>query len=474
MDELETLQQLLCDRAVDLDSVLARIIDEVTGNMGADRGTLYLVDRARRQLVSHIAHLSELAEIRLDIGEGIAGMVAATGQIIRMPDPDQPPVATRIDAATGYCTRSMLAGPIRSPDGALVGVLQLLNSDSGAFASEDATRLGHLGRRIGALLAASSLGSQLQPTTARPLSYRFNHIVGDSSAMRDVYDRTARAARSEATVLVRGESGSGKELIARAVHDNSPRRDGPFVVVDLAALPPHLAVNELFGHVRGAYTGAHADEGGRVRAAHGGTLFLDEIGDASAEVQLRLLRLLQERSFFPVGASEPVQVDVRFVFATHQDLEAMVADGRLRADLYYRLRVVEIAVPPLRDRGADDLDRLIDHFLYALTREHGRPAMRLSRAARQRLHGHGWPGNVRELRNSLEAAVVLAAGDVLGPDAFRLVCPGSTPGFHAAVDTLSVVERDYVAWVLEQCAGNRSEAARRLGISRNTLSRKLR
>lgn len=419
-DALRALEDLLEARAVDLDGILVRVVDEATRVLDADRGTLYLVDHARREVVSHIAQLAEIRQIRLALGEGVAGWVAAHGEIVNVPTRDHDArFAARIDAATGYRTRSLLAAPVRNAHGATIGVVQLLNKRHGDFTAEDERVLTSLGARIGELLTISSLGSQLQPTTRQPLSYRFNQIVGDSDAMRAVYDRAARAARTDASVLVRGESGSGKELIARAVHDNSPRADRPFVVVDLSALPSELAVNELFGHVRGAYTGAHGDERGRVRAADGGTLFLDEVGDATPEVQVRLLRLLQERSFFPVGASQPVSVDVRFVFATHRDLEQRVTDGLFRADLYYRLRVVEIGLPPLRDRGPDDLDRLIDHFLYELARHHDRPEVRLSEAARTALHGHDWPGNVRELRNCIEAAVVLTPSSEIAPTCSR-------------------------------------------------------
>ncbi len=476
-DGLTELEQLLAARAVDLDHVLARIVEEATTSLQADRGTLYLVDRARSELVSHVGHLDGLAEIRLRLGEGIAGWVALHAELVNVPGGRNDTRFTdRFDRLTGYETRTLLAAPIRSTSSDVIGVVQLLNKRGGAFDSRDEHALRELAVRIGELLAVSSLGAQLHVPTRQPLSYRFNQIVGDAPVMRAVYDRTERAARSDATVLIRGESGSGKELIAKAVHDNSQRADSPFVVVDLSALPTDLAENELFGHVRGAYTGAHRDQLGRVRAADGGTLFLDEVGDASLDVQRRLLRLLQERTFFPVGASQPVTVDVRFVFATHRDLEALVASGGFREDLYYRLRVVEIAIPPVRERGHADLDRLLDHFLYALSRKHGREGLSLSTEALAKLHAHDWPGNVRELRNTVEAAVVLAPGEVIGPELLDLHTRRSDHGgdsFRTGLRSLAEVEGDYVRWALERCEGNRSETARVLGIGRNTLARKL-
>ena len=481
VDELEGLASLLRERQVDLDVVLRRIVNEATDRLGADRGTLFLVDQGRGELVSRVGHLPELAEIRLRMGEGVAGWVARSGQVLNVPVGTRDPRFTaRIDAATGYRTHSLLAAPVRRPDGALIGVLQLLNKRDGVFDGDDEAALSGLAARVAGLLAESSLGSQLDPGVAQPLAFRFNHIVGDAPAMQAAYARTARAARTTATVLVRGESGSGKERFARAVHDNSARAAGPFAVVDLAALPHELLENELFGHKKGAYTGATADAPGRVADADGGTLFLDEVGELPLRVQAKLLRLLQERTWTPVGDTRPRSADVRFVCATHRDLEAMVRDGTFREDLYYRLRVVEIRVPPLRERGADDLDRLIQHFVYAMGRRHGRPGLRLSPQAHAALHAWTWPGNVRELEHCIESAVVLAEGEEIDAGVLPLLdvrraapaVPGEG-GFHSGLVSLRDLERGYVRWVLDRCDGNRSEAARRLGIGRNTLARKL-
>lgn len=481
MDEMAGLASLLRERQIDLDVVLRRIVDEATSLLRADRGTLFLVDRGRGELVSRVGHLPELSEIRLRVGEGVAGWVARSGEILNVPQGTQDARFTqRIDVATGYHTRSLLAVPVRRPDGALVGVLQLLNKLAGVFDGADERTLSELASRVAGLLAESSLGSQLEPGAAHPLAFRFNHIVGDAPAMQAAYDRTTRAARTNATVLIRGESGSGKERFARAVHDNSVRANRPFVVVDLAALPHELFENELFGHKKGAYTGAISDAPGRVAEAEGGTLFLDEVGELPMRVQAKLLRLLQERTWTPVGDTRPQSADVRFVCATHRDLEAMVREGVFREDLYYRLRVVEIRVPSLRERGEVDLDRLIQHFLYAMGRRHGRPGLRLGVEARAALHAWPWPGNVRELEHCIESAVVLSECDEIGADVLPLRdVRGASPErdpvgvFRSGMASLDQVERAYVRWVLEACEGNKSEAARRLGIGRNTLARKL-
>jgi len=487
-DTIEQLRRRLKERTIDLDTVLTAVVDEAVRRLDADRATLYLLDRVRGELVSRVAQLPEIAEIRLKPGEGVAGWVAESGEVVSVPsDLDDPRFTGRVDARTGYVTRSLLAVPIRDlPDPRraerpTIGVLQVLNKTNGcAFDSDDQALLEALADGVAGLLAATSLGSQLTDEPSHPLSFGFNLIVGDSAPMRAVYDLTTRAARTDATVLVRGESGTGKELIARAVHDNSERRDGPLVVVDLAAMPPHLIESELFGHVRGAFTGAVRDNPGRVIQAHRGTLVLDEIGEVPLSLQAKLLRLIQARTFFPIGSDSARSADVRFVCATHRDLEQMVRQGEFREDLYYRIRVVEIGVPPLRERGHGDLDRLIDHFLYGFRHHHGRHGLRLTAEARARLHAHSWPGNVRELENRLESALILSPGSAIHVDDLRLSPIEAHTSDIASVNTFATelrslyeVEKDYVRWVVAQCNGNRSEAARRLGIGRNTLLRKL-
>jgi Nif-specific regulatory protein len=235
--------------------------------------------------------------------------------------------------------------------------------------------------------------------------------------------------------------------------------------------------NELFGHVAGAYTGAQRKAPGKVVEAEGGTLFLDEVGELPTSVQGKLLRLVQDRTYFQVGASRPSQTDVRFVCATHRDLEAEVDSNRFRQDLYYRLRVVEIQIPPLRERGHGDLERLVDHFLDRFRQEHNRPGLRLNAMARTTLHAHDWPGNVRELKNCIESAVVLCPGQIITPDLLplrRSLKRASNPdSFTSELVTLREVEIAYIRHVLQACGGNRTKAARLMEIGRNTLIRRL-
>jgi Nif-specific regulatory protein len=310
----------------------------------------------------------------------------------------------------------------------------------------------------------------------------FNHIVGASPAMQRVYDQIVRAAATDATVLLRGETGVGKGLFARAIHVNSKRKDAPLVVLDCTTLPSALAESELFGHERGAYTGADRRVPGKVELAQGGTLMLDEIGDLPMVAQSKLLRFLQERAFERVGGRETLVSDVRIIAATHRDLDALVAKGEFRQDLYYRVRVVEIVLPPLRERGREEILSLARHFSEVYGRRHARSVMRLSRATESALMSYAWPGNVRELEHAIERAVVMAPGDVIDPDLLGLrpadaapVAVGGAPAVSLPLGLpLAEVQRRYVEATLASMDGNRTRAAAALGVGRNTLKRKAR
>ncbi|QET04188.1 sigma-54-dependent Fis family transcriptional regulator [Cupriavidus pauculus] len=300
-------------------------------------------------------------------------------------------------------------------------------------------------------------------------------LVSSSEAMRQVFKRIGLAANTDATVLILGETGTGKELVARALHRNSNRAARPFVAVNCAAIPPELMESELFGHVKGAFTGAVSDRIGRFREADGGTLFLDEIGDMPLSTQAKILRVLQEREITPVGASRVQPVDVRIVAATHRDLPAAVREGRFREDLWYRLQVVPLWLPPLRDRLGDVL-LLAEHFLRQLG---GDVPKRLSAPAARLLLSHAWPGNVRELRNAMERAAILSHGPVIEVEHIGLEAQArSVTALDIDWDgpmelAVARVEREMIVRALAATAGNRAEAARRLGLSRQQLYRKL-
>jgi DNA-binding NtrC family response regulator len=304
--------------------------------------------------------------------------------------------------------------------------------------------------------------------------YRLENVVGRSEAMLQVYKTAARVASTDATVLIAGESGTGKELVARAIHAASPRASGPFVAVDCGAIAEGVLESELFGHARGAFTGAQVARRGLFEEAHHGTLFLDEIGDIGPNLQARLLRALQEGTIRRVGANEPIAVDVRVVAATNRDLEAAVKAGTFRADLYYRLHVVSIRIPPLRERR-EDIPLLAEHF----AQKHGRAeGSAISPEARETLLAYDWPGNVRELENVVARALALnPSGVVLRedlPEAVRAARSAPAPAPLPDVadrPTLAELERRYASQVLQEAGGNKTRAAEILGIDRKTLYR---
>jgi DNA-binding NtrC family response regulator len=301
------------------------------------------------------------------------------------------------------------------------------------------------------------------------------NLIGQSPAMIEVYKLVARVAGLDTTVLIQGETGTGKELVARAIHHASPRADGPFVVVDCSALAETLFESELFGHERGAFTGALAARRGLFETAAGGTCLLDEIGELSPALQAKLLRALQEQSIRRVGGNEQIAVNVRMIAATNRDLRKRVDEGAFREDLYYRLNVVSIAVPPLRERGGD-VHLLAQHFVDQYARAAKKAIRGLARETLDLLSAHHWPGNVRELENAIARAVALSSSDLLMPDGMSLP-PRADPGpltLPAPQMRLDEVRRWYVGKVLEEMGGNKVHAAERLGIDRGTLHRMLR
>jgi DNA-binding NtrC family response regulator len=302
------------------------------------------------------------------------------------------------------------------------------------------------------------------------------NMIGSSNAMRTVSQSIRQVAPARTTVLITGESGTGKELAARAIHDLSDRANQPFLAVHCAALPANLLASELFGHEKGAFTGAQTKRIGRFEAADGGTLFLDEIGEIDPQVQVMLLRFLETRTFERLGGHQPVPVNVRLVAATNRDLRSMVDEGTFREDLYFRLDVVQIRMPALRERR-EDVPLLLHHFLETFNRENNRQVKGFSPAALDALTGYDWPGNVRELRNCVERLVVMTPSDLidLGHLPEKIRSAAGTATVRIGSDTLDIHlnEKLLVEQALEASKGNRTEAAKRLGISRRTLHRKL-
>jgi DNA-binding NtrC family response regulator len=302
-------------------------------------------------------------------------------------------------------------------------------------------------------------------------------LVGNSESMQRLYDQIRLVASTRSTDLITGESGTGKELVARAIHALSPRKDGPFVALNCAAIPKDLAESELFGHARGAFTGATDRRIGKFAAADRGTLMIDEIGEMELPVQAKLVRTLETRTINPVGSNEELRVDVRVVAATHRDLPKMVEDGLFREDLYYRLHIIHIHLPPLRQRR-EDIPLLVASFLQQLNEEHGRNVHEVAFEAMGALQRYHWPGNVRELRNVLEAIVILSGKDVIAfkdlpPHVCECKAPATPPPAQPGT-TLAELERTAIQECLLRTQGNRQHAAAMLGISTRTLLRKIR
>ncbi len=360
----------------------------------------------------------------------------------------------------------------RNPDGerTTLGAIHVYLED-GRFRQSDFDFIISVANIVSIALVRARALTTLQSDYQRLVEKSPGHdeLIGDCPLMRDLKSKINRVARAPGCVLVRGESGAGKELVARAIHRTSPRADRPMVSVNCAAIPADLIESQLFGHKAGSFTGADRDHHGYFEQADLGTLFLDEVGELTLEGQAKLLRILEGHPFLPVGATVEVSVDVRVIAATNQNLQKYVRDKRFREDLYYRLSVFELLLPPLRDRG-DDVTLLIDFFLDHFRRLHGRPQLGLTDSAREKLLAYRWPGNVRQLRNVIDSAVVLAEEESIRPCDLALRDSGSSD-----LDTLQIEvwERKLIAEALTRTADNVPEAAKLLGIGRATLYRKI-
>jgi two-component system response regulator HydG len=299
---------------------------------------------------------------------------------------------------------------------------------------------------------------------------RFDNIIGQSPSMEAVFQLIRQVAEQDASVLLVGETGTGKELVAKAIHAKSPRADCPFIAINCGALPESLLESELFGHQRGAFTGATRARKGFLEMVGGGTLFLDEVGEVSLKMQVDLLRVLEEKRITPVGSSQSIPVDFRLITATCQDLKKLIAENRFREDFYYRINVIQVAIPPLRSRR-DDIPLLAKHFAAKYSQETTKRIDHITREAMRLLQDHDWPGNVRELQNAIERAVVLSRGRSLDVGDFAFLC---SPKSHTPRSgSLAEVEKKHICQILDECQGNITRTAERLGINRVTLHKKI-
>jgi Nif-specific regulatory protein len=490
MDELALLYEIsqTLTAAAPLSRSLQQILTILAQEAGMDRGTITILNPETAQIQIEVAHgLTAEARKRgrYKLGEGITGRVVETGE---------PAVVPRVSQEPLFLNRTRSRGSRDKDELSFICVPVKINHQTiGALSVDRRYKDLNLDRDLSLLTIIASIIAQavnnlllidrekdrlrdenLQLKEELKERYQVGNILGKSSRMRQVFEMIHRVAKSNATILIRGESGTGKELVANAVHYNSLRANRPFVKVNLAALPETLMESELFGYERGAFTGALQRKQGRFELAQGGTIFLDEIGDLSPNVQLKLLRVIQEREFNRLGGTTTLKADVRLLAASHRDLERLVADGAFREDLYYRLNVFPIYLPPLRERRSD-IPLLAEHFLAKYAGEHQKPVNRISNQALDLLAQYSWPGNVRELENVLERAVLVCDEDTI----LGIHLPPTLQGQEAGDGRLGLavqvenLEKELIAEALRQTRGNQSLAAQLLDTSLRILGYKI-
>jgi Nif-specific regulatory protein len=467
---------------------LQTILQVLAHRMGMGRGTITILNPDTTELQIEVAHgLTAEARRRgrYKLGEGITGRVVETGEPAVVPRVSQEPMFLNRTRSRGQREKeelSFLCVPIKI-NHKTIGALSVDRRHQDLDLDHDLRLLSIIAsiiaQTVNNLLLIDREKDRLRDENLKLKGdlqerYQVGNIIGTSSRMRQVFEMMERVSKSSATILIRGESGTGKELVASAIHYNSNRAAKPFVKVNLAALPETLVESELFGHERGAFTGALQRKQGRFEAAQGGTVFLDEIGDLSPNVQLKLLRVIQEREFTRLGSNSTLKADVRLLAATHRDLEQALSVGAFREDLYYRLNVFPIYLPPLRERQAD-IPLLAEHFLAKYAAEHQKPVKRLSAPSLDLLMQYPWPGNVRELENIIERAVLVCDEDTILsvhlPSSLQRQEPGAdNRGLVAQVEHL---EKELITEALRQARGNQSLAAQHLDTSLRILGYKI-
>jgi len=498
-EELSVLYEIA--RAVsfssDLEKSLSDVLEILQRDLGMNRGTITVLNPATTELQIEVASGLSSREMRRGVyrvGEGITGRVVESGEPMVIPQVGKEPMFLDRTGSRKDINKddiSFICVPIKVGPRA-IGALSVDRLFDRAVSLEEDVRLLTI---ISSIIAQAVRHMQmLEEEKARLISenvrlkgelkekYSFENIIGSSNKMHQVYTMIDQVAKTPTTVLIRGESGTGKELVAHAIHYNSTRAAGPLIKVSLAALPETLLESELFGHERGAFTGALGRKAGRFQAANSGTIFLDEIGDLPLSLQVKLLRVLQEREFELVGGTETIRADVRIIAATNRNLEELMAEGRFREDLYFRLNVFPIYMPPLRERKTDII-LLASHFVEKYASAAGRAPVRLTAQAADLLMGHPWPGNVRELENAIERAMILVTGDVIteahlppsigGKKHTPSAAPAGGEASGSMEETVENLEREMIVSALEKTRGNRARAAALLGITPRMISYKI-
>ncbi|BCO10708.1 sigma-54-dependent Fis family transcriptional regulator [Desulfolithobacter dissulfuricans] len=479
--------------ASNLQDCLEKVVATLAAEKGMENGTVTIVNPTTGELEIEVAH-NITAEARrrgrYKLGEGITGKVVATGEPILVPQIGDEPLflnRTRTRGDERKKKASFLCVPIKV-DGQSIGALSIDREYPDGFGSQSENDLRFLTvvsgliaqtvQRVQKVNEEKEALRQENSKLRRELSARnrIEEIIGNSSRMQEVFDMVHRVADSGATVLLRGESGTGKTLVAKALHYNSGRRNGPFVVVNCSALPETLLESELFGHEKGAFTGANSRKKGRFEVAKGGTLFLDEIGEISPAVQVKLLGVIQERTFQRLGGSEILKADIRLVAATNRDLEKAVQEGHFREDLYYRLNVFPVYLPPLRERRTDIL-LLAEYFLDKYARENNKVIRRISTSAIDLLIQYHWPGNVRELQNCMERAVLICDGETIKsihlPPTLQSAETVNSDKPLSLATAVENFERELIIDALKKCKGNQTRAAKYLDTSLRIINYKI-
>ena len=467
---------------LDLDELLELIIEEATRMMQAKASSLLLVDKRTNKLYFKIATGEKGEEVRqfeINMGEGIAGYVAEKGEPLLIPDVKKDSRwYNKISESTGFDTHSIACVPLKMRgNGEVIGVMEVIDKEDGSSIEEKDMEV----LTTFADLAASAINNarkieqfkQENEDLKDEIEGKYQ-IIGNSEILQKVISDAFKVANSKTTVLISGESGTGKELLSRLIHRAGPRKNMPMIVLNCAALPETLLEDELFGHEKGAFTGAAGKKIGKFELADGGTLFLDEIGEMTPGMQAKLLRVLQEGVFYRVGGNTPISVDVRVISATNRDITQEVSEGRFREDLYYRLNVVHIRVPPLRGRKAD-ISVLAHYFAGLFSEEKGIPSMKISPKTMEKMEEYDWPGNVRELANAIERAVVMGNDKEILPEDLPISGPrASQPAMELGLtlkEALDKFKKDFILLNLQHTSGNRSKAAKIMDIQRTYLSR---
>jgi len=448
----------------------------------ADRASIFLWDRPTHTLVGRPALGVESGELRVPDDRGVVGQVVQQGQPIRVDASDiERQIDHRVDAQLHYRTRNLVCVPLRSRLGELLGAFEVVNKCQGNFTEADQAVLAELASHAAIALENTQERADLLMTRQQWAEQAAHavQLIGDSPAIAALRTSVERVAQTDLAVLVLGENGTGKEVVSQAIHYLSRRREKPFVAVNCAALSETLLESELFGHEKGAFTDARQSRAGKFELASGGTLFLDEIGDLSLGGQAKLLRVLEEKVVVRVGGNTPIHTDARVIAATNQDLRELVRQRKFREDLFFRLHVVALELPPLRDRG-DDVLVLAEYFIQEFSHRARRKPLRLAIDAKKRLQSHNWPGNVRELRNLIERLVYLLPGDVITEADLAPLGGPAVSGTSSIATGLDLgtatdeFQRTYIQETIKRARGNMSEAAKQLGLHRSNLYRKLR